>query len=151
MVKKREVFKRIIHEPALSRLKRNECPACGKPKDKWNRRKDWTCCSTKCTEKYLEMYITYNWSDMRIKILNRDKNICIHCKKEFPSYNLRADHIKPIALGGDEWDINNIQTLCIDCDKIKTKKDYEDIAQLRSVEKKLVDGQTTIQKEAKRK
>lgn len=45
-----------------------------------------------------------------------------------------ADHIIPIALGGDEWDINNIQTLCIKCNKKKTARDMADIAKLRSVE-----------------
>jgi 5-methylcytosine-specific restriction endonuclease McrA len=47
---------------------------------------------------------------------------------------LIADHIIPIALGGDEWDINNIQTLCIKCNKKKTARDMADIAKLRSVE-----------------
>ena len=28
-----------------------------------------------------------------------------------------VDHIHPISLGGLEWDINNLQTLCIDCNK----------------------------------
>lgn len=47
---------------------------------------------------------------------------------------LIADHIHPIALGGDEWDINNIQTLCKECNKLKTKKDIGKIAQLRTKE-----------------
>jgi 5-methylcytosine-specific restriction endonuclease McrA len=42
-----------------------------------------------------------------------------------------VDHIHPIALGGEEWDINNLQTLCIACNKIKTRKDMGKIAQLR--------------------
>lgn len=54
----------------------------------------------------------------------------------YASHNFVADHIKPIALGGDEWDMNNIQTLCLECNKIKTKKDSQDIAKLRSIIKK---------------
>ncbi len=34
--------------------------------------------------------------------------------------NLEADHIKEIADGGDQWDINNLQTLCYKCHKQKT-------------------------------
>lgn len=45
--------------------------------------------------------------------------------------NLIADHIKPIALGGDEWNINNIQTLCLKCNKIKTSNDLKEIAKQR--------------------
>lgn len=42
--------------------------------------------------------------------------------------NLIGDHIKPIALGGDEFDLNNVQTLCLACNKIKTANDARDIA-----------------------
>ncbi|MGD6808587.1 MAG: HNH endonuclease [Candidatus Bathyarchaeia archaeon] len=42
-----------------------------------------------------------------------------------------ADHIVPIALGGDEFDLNNIQLLCEVCDKKKTAKDLAKIAKLR--------------------
>jgi len=51
---------------------------------------------------------------------------------------LIGDHIIPIALGGDEWDINNVQTLCEACNKIKTKEDMKKIAEARSIEKKLI-------------
>lgn len=42
-----------------------------------------------------------------------------------------ADHILPIALGGPEFDLNNIQLLCEDCNKKKTAKDVVDIARRR--------------------
>ncbi len=58
--------------------------------------------------------------------------------------NFIGDHIKPIALGGDEWDLKNIQTLCIKCNKIKTKEDMKDIAKQRRIEKKLIKGQKQI-------
>jgi 5-methylcytosine-specific restriction endonuclease McrA len=57
---------------------------------------------------------------------------------------LTADHIKPIALGGDEWDMKNIQTLCIDCNKIKTAEDRKKIDEQRKREKVLIDGQTKL-------
>jgi 5-methylcytosine-specific restriction endonuclease McrA len=57
---------------------------------------------------------------------------------------LTADHIKAIALGGEEWDINNLQTLCKDCDRVKTAKDFKLIAQLRAIEKKRPNGQTLL-------
>lgn len=137
-MKKREGIKYVIHEPAKSRIERNECPSCGKPKKDWNRRTDWRCCSTKCTEKYEELYTTYSQADMREKVLKRDKYKCVKCgywSKGQYHPDLEADHITPIALGGDEWDLDNLQTLCNDCHRIKTKEDIRKIAQLRKIEK----------------
>jgi 5-methylcytosine-specific restriction endonuclease McrA len=54
---------------------------------------------------------------------------------------LVADHIVPIALGGDEWDINNIQTLCLECNKEKTAQDIKEIAKARKKEKLEAEGQ----------
>lgn len=42
-----------------------------------------------------------------------------------------ADHIVPIAIGGPEFDLDNIQLLCSKCDKEKTKRDMGKIAQVR--------------------
>lgn len=58
--------------------------------------------------------------------------------------NLTGDHIIPIALGGEEFDLNNVQTLCRACHKIKTRKDIKAIADLRFVEKRYVGGQKPL-------
>ena len=150
MVKKREVgFVRIIKEPALSRMKNNQCPSCGKPKNKWTRRTDWRCCSTGCTEKSEDFCIIRNWRDLRERAFKRDNHTCVKCKKkveknDYGEYPLIGDHIIPIALGGEQWDINNVQTLCIACDKIKTKQDAKDIAKQRRKEKMIKSGQITL-------
>ncbi len=57
---------------------------------------------------------------------------------------LTGDHIHPIALGGDEWDINNIQTLCEQCNKAKTAQDIKEIAVLRVQEKNAAKGQKQL-------
>ena len=57
---------------------------------------------------------------------------------------LIADHIHPIALGGDEWDIDNIQTLCKSCNKEKTADDLKEIAKLRVIEKNQAKGQKQL-------
>jgi len=163
----------VILEPAKSRIERDECPSCGKPKSEWDRRKDWRCCSTKCTAEFEKYFIYYGWTQLREKALKRDEYRCVKCgsrptkiryhsvgfddivlneeyKDEYKQFtiinksNLIGDHIKPIALGGDEWDINNIQTLCIDCNKIKTAQDQKDIAKLRAIEKRLSNGQQQL-------
>ena len=38
-------------------------------------------------------------------------------------FHLEVDHIKAVALGGEMWEEENLQTLCSDCHKIKTKND----------------------------
>ena len=52
-----------------------------------------------------------------------------------------VDHIHAIALGGEEWDINNLQTLCQECNKPKTKLDAGKIARLRFKEELSKAGQ----------
>jgi 5-methylcytosine-specific restriction enzyme A len=34
-----------------------------------------------------------------------------------------ADHITPVRLGGDFWDINNLQGLCASCHNSKSAKE----------------------------
>ena len=58
--------------------------------------------------------------------------------------NLIVDHIKPIALGGDEWDLDNLQTLCYRCNNIKTKKDLKFIARAKKRERLLTKGQMQL-------
>ena len=66
-------------------------------------------------------------------------------KNHYRAMQLVADHIKPIAIGGEQWNPDNIQTLCADpCNKIKTKKDQGDIAVARMVEKLKTKGQEQL-------
>lgn len=159
MVQQREGYKFIIIEPAKSWLAEGKCAGCGKPKDEWTRSTRWKCCSTDCTNKYVQDYTYYGWPDLRMKAFKRDKFICVKCGqkpkpmqyeydisqekylwKEIPleeatehdyATMLIGDHIHPIALGGDEWSLDNVQTLCKECNKLKTKKDVGKIAKLR--------------------
>ena len=50
--------------------------------------------------------------------------------------NLEADHIKPIALGGDEYDLNNYQTLCDKCHRKKTSSEAKLFAEARKTNSK---------------
>lgn len=85
---------------------------------------------------YKDMQNFTSWAVLRDTILKRDNYRCVKCGKLYHNFELIADHIKPIALGGDESDINNIQTLCKECNKIKTSNDMKEIAKLRVIEKK---------------
>lgn len=171
-IKHREII--FIPTEFKERIKLNQCPVCAKPKDKWNRRIDWRCCSTDCTEIYSKSTIL--WADLKSKVHERDKYTCLKCgyvpfwtmevrelyKEEYElrsdflgwqdkntvrlidKSKLIADHIMPIALGGAEFDIKNIQTLCSKCNKEKTKEDQGKIAELRRKIKLESKGQSVI-------
>lgn len=165
MIIKRENYKLIILEPAKSRITRNECAACALPKEQWGRRnKRWSCCSTNCTSSFKEKYLILGWQDLRLRAFKRDRYRCVKCAVQpleiiqrldpitnkwdgtmIPSNtpdptHLIGDHIIPIALGGDEWDINNVQTLCQECNKEKTRIDAGRIA----VERRVSDNQKKL-------
>jgi 5-methylcytosine-specific restriction endonuclease McrA len=111
----------------------------------------------KCTKKFQKYYYIYGWPDLRSKAFKRDKYTCRKCGKRFivrdiatgkeygRDSELIADHIIPIALNGSQWDIDNVQTLCIKCNKIKTAKDAGDIARERKINRKLCKGQKQLQ------
>lgn len=141
---KRQAYKLVILEPAKSRIARGECPGCGKPKSRWKRRTDWTCCSAKCTRKYMKYHYMYGWPDLRKKAFERDDYTCRRCGKRYPNAILIADHIVPIALGGAQWDIDNVQTLCIQCNKVKTGQDAGTIARYRRMEIHINKNQTKL-------
>lgn len=158
---KRKGFE-ILYTPQQQEWRNNNsCPVCGLPKTEWTRRKDWTCCSTKCSEEHTKINIKY-WPDVRRVVFKRDKYVCVKCgydplkqrnellkeNKELSDYSYNyfdscfvADHIKPIACGGNEWDLSNLQTLCIKCNKAKTAKDAGDIAKQRIKDQLLRAGQ----------
>lgn len=56
-----------------------------------------------------------------------------------PALKLEVDHIVPIALGGAEYDLNNMQTLCEECHKKKTAKEAILFAHARNNQKTLIE------------
>ena len=141
------------------RFNQKKCPSCGLPREQWTAffiDSRWrngvgvrhiiyykdvlgvSCCSSQCGEKFKYL----SWSELRGKIIIRDNFTCHACKlqgvrklesgKWYRGKELVADHIVPIALGGLQWDENNLQTLCKACHKIKTKEDMIKIWSLKN-------------------
>ena len=140
----RAAFRFTLTKLAKERMDKDQCPSCGKPKSEWNRRTDWRCCSKKCTDDFWKKNEYLSWSSLRMKALKRDNFTCAKCGKKTVAENLIGDHIIPIALGGKQWNLKNVQTLCIKCNKIKTKKDMKKIAKQRRKEKILIKGQEEL-------
>lgn len=92
-------------------------------------------CSDKCKElcpihgqqKYPKNQKPYieprcNQSELREMTLERDKNICQKCNREFPENELICHHIDPVINNPIESaDLDNCITLCIECDKLVHK------------------------------
>lgn len=141
--KGRIVWRRNFTDEQKRRIHNRECPNCGKPKVEWNRRTDWLCCSKECSQEfYSDKSTIQSWETTKRKAFKRDNYTCVKCGKRFvntygneefaDTSNLIGDHIIPIAIGGDEFYVDNVQTLCVDCNKIKTKQDMKDIANYRN-------------------
>ena len=136
----RELSKLVIMPIGVERIKNGQCPLCCKPKSEWKRTTKYRCCSKECTQRfYNTMLVCTSWNDLRAKVLQRDEYVCQKCglgskMDNYGSYhNLVADHIIPIAVGGQQWSFDNLQTLCVSCHKEKTKKDIKKISIIRRV------------------
>jgi len=99
---------------------------CGKE------RKDFDTHQRKyCTKRHASTWWARNISvgDHRSRYLYKHNNKCDTCgKKHESSYNMEMDHIIAIILGGHPWDHRNLQALCSDCHKEKTKSDVKILA-----------------------
>lgn len=96
----------------------------------------------------------HTWGEFRLKVLIRDNGICQKCGKVVASKDesgrwpyqpkFVCDHILPLFKGGKDWhedpEMTNFQTLCVDCNKIKTR---HDVAKPHVIKQRL--GLKTIQ------
>ena len=72
--------------------------------------------------------------ELREEVLLRDGPICARCKKEFHPYEVQVDHIKLRARFKNPEDadrMDNMQVLCTDCHRAKTKIDLKVLSRVR--------------------
>ena len=60
------------------------------------------------------------WALLRLRIFERDGWRCVRCGK---AGRLEADHVVPLHKGGDPYFGENLQTLCTDCHRSKSRDD----------------------------
>jgi hypothetical protein len=104
------------------------CKFCGRLLREINPRLRKFC--PHCENEFFSHYIQYDcWSWFRAKVFKRDRGHCVKCSKDIGNiYNSWVcDHIIPLSKGGKDWledpEMTNFQTLCDDCNKIKTVVD----------------------------
>lgn len=119
------------------RIARQACPVCGREREAFTGDGDAICCGPSCRSLY--------WRDehptvgeMRRLVLLEQEGKCARCHTEIPAARSAGgrrpaqpfvlDHIRPLAMGGDQWDPRNLQVLCARCNRIKTARDIGAIA-----------------------
>jgi len=113
------------------------CLNCGKIITKPRQRK---YCGLDCAN---DFFSKHDHVALRSKLLYENDYTCQKCGKKvdwdklYDSSSFILDHIIPIALGGEEFDRDNLQILCYDCNKKKTSEDMKKIAKQRRREKEL--------------
>lgn len=139
-----------LGEETKNELGQNLCVNCGKVIEGKRKKK---YCSDECASQWWK---THDWSYLKSVVFNKRGLVCQKCgyiQPKAPDWHdyggssepywkameswdktkkaLIVDHIKPIALGGPELDENNLQILCEDCNREKTKNDQARIAKKR--------------------
>jgi 5-methylcytosine-specific restriction endonuclease McrA len=72
--------------------------------------------------------------DLREEALLRNGPICAQCKQPHHPYEVQVDHIIPRAKFKDPTDadrLENLQVLCTDCHRAKTKTDLKVLSRMR--------------------
>jgi hypothetical protein len=83
-----------------------------------------------------------NWpSTTRRAVYKRDRAVCVKCGTKCDKYKNRwhMDHIKPLYLANDNinfWKLDNLQTLCESCHKLKSASEATERAEKRRAAKK---------------
>lgn len=70
----------------------------------------------------------------RLEALLKCEGRCAKCREKLGSLFI-VDHILPLELGGLD-EVGNLETICVSCDKLKTKTDMKRIVKMRRQSKK---------------
>ena len=118
---------------------------CGKPKELFQkgRRKH-------CTAAHADTWtfsINASWNMLRSHVVHNQNYTCELCNHHDTGqdYEMQVDHIVAKCLGGDPWIESNLQVLCQNCHKAKTKQDKQELAKLNKTKKQTtLDINTTL-------
>lgn len=93
---------------------RNLCRICGAPL-KGGR----TFCGPRCLR---DFFMRTDWKRVRKVVFARDGGVCMKCGNRVKAGDFHVDHIVPVAGGGDEWDLANLELSCAACNLSKGVK-----------------------------
>ena len=93
----------------------NLCRMCGQRTPS----KRQTFCGPRCLR---DFFMQTDWQRVRRVVYERDGGICMKCGRRVLKKNFHVDHILPISQGGEEWDLNNLELSCPECNLQKGKR-----------------------------
>ncbi len=93
------------------------------------------CCSKECDENFHKEYRFWikSWFGLRDEALTRDAFECRKCGEKATD----VDHVIEISDGGEEWDLENLQSLCDKCHKEKTAQSRRARSKTKSLDSSL--------------
>ena len=120
------------------RISRGACPHCGRERVCFSPGNEHTlCCQASCSMEYW-FRARPTISEMRRLVREEQGGRCARCSQEVRESSATEgpgtpqpyvlDHIRPIAMGGDQWARDNLQVLCGRCNRLKTARDMGRIA-----------------------
>ncbi len=83
------------------------CRMCGEPT--FDRH---TFCGPRCLR---DFFMQTDWNRVRQVVFVRDGGICMKCGRKVNKNRFHVDHIVPLATGGDEWELSNLELSCPEC------------------------------------
>lgn len=95
---------------------RNLCRVCGQ----LTIDNSHTFCGPRCLR---DFFMQTDWQRVRAVIYVRDGGVCMKCGKKVTRKNFHVDHIVPLAIGGDEWELANLELTCPSCNMQKGAKE----------------------------
>lgn len=102
-----------------------------------------TYCSAWCKGVAHAVQSLFSWGSLRSWVINRDDHKCVRCGARS---DLHVDHIVPVSEGGHPFDVDNLQTLCQDCNLSKgtETRDYRGETGGKSYRKVQRDGRQKL-------
>jgi len=70
-----------------------------------------------------KLYSSMRWRKYRKALIDKQGGKCVECGDTPESHKLHIDHIKPLADGGEPYNEQNLQILCVICHGKKTAKE----------------------------
>ncbi len=87
-------------------------------------------CSRKCRWRFHGHYF---WDSARTYVMARDRYTCQICHRRVRARLLDVDHIVEIGRGGASLEYSNLQAVCRECHREKTRRFLKERAAPRSV------------------
>ena len=69
-------------------------------------------CGLRCLR---DFFMQTDWQRVRRVVYERDGHRCMECGAWLNRGAFHVDHIIPLAAGGVEWDLSNLELLCPTC------------------------------------